>query len=86
MVAFRLSLLGAAGLLSGLTIAQFPPTPEGVTVLESQLDDGVTISYKEVGHLHTVLDPVANEPRPTSVKPQKACEASPAMFISQLEH
>ncbi|KAI4662126.1 uncharacterized protein J4E88_010916 [Alternaria novae-zelandiae] len=47
MVAFRLSLLGAAGLLSGVINAQFPPTPEGVTVLESQLDEGVTISYKE---------------------------------------
>jgi len=50
MVAFRLSLLGAAGFLSGVANAQFPPTPEGVTVLESQLDEGVTISYKEVGH------------------------------------
>lgn len=25
----------------------FPPTPEGVTVLESKFGDGVTISYKE---------------------------------------
>jgi hypothetical protein len=29
--------------------AQFPPTPEGVTVLQSKFGDGVTISYKEVG-------------------------------------
>ena len=28
--------------------AQFPPTPEGVTVLQSKFGDGVTLSYKEV--------------------------------------
>jgi hypothetical protein len=27
---------------------QFPPTPEGLTVVKSQLEEGVTISYKEV--------------------------------------
>jgi hypothetical protein len=48
MVFSKLSWLGAAGLLSGVVNAQFPPTPEGVTVLKSQLDEGVTISYKEV--------------------------------------
>lgn len=31
-----------------LVQAQFPPTPEGVTVLESRFGDGVKISYKEV--------------------------------------
>jgi hypothetical protein len=45
---FSLSWLAAAGLLSGVANAQFPPTPEAVTVLKSQLDEGVTISYKEV--------------------------------------
>ncbi|KIV90011.1 hypothetical protein PV10_07361 [Exophiala mesophila] len=29
------------------TVAQFPPTPENVTVLESKFGDGVSISYKE---------------------------------------
>jgi hypothetical protein len=48
MVLSKFSLLAAAGLLGGVTNAQFPPTPEGVTVLESQLDPGVSISYKEV--------------------------------------
>ena len=48
MVLSKLSLLVAAGLLS--VNAQFPPTPEGVIVLESQLDPGVSISYKEVSH------------------------------------
>lgn len=28
--------------------AQFPPKPEGVTVLESKLVEGARISYKEV--------------------------------------
>jgi hypothetical protein len=49
MAAFGFSLLGAAGLLSGVVNAQFPPKPEGITILESQLDEGVTISYKEAG-------------------------------------
>jgi len=29
-------------------IAQFPPPPEGVKVIESKFGNGVTISYKEV--------------------------------------
>ena len=33
------------------TVAQFPPTPENVTVLESKFGDGVAISYKEVHEL-----------------------------------
>jgi hypothetical protein len=53
MVAFGLSLFGAAGLLAGVVNAQFPPTPEGMTILESQLDEGVRISYKEVHHILT---------------------------------
>lgn len=40
--------LSVAGGLSGLVAAQFPPKPEGVTVLESKLEEGVKISYKEV--------------------------------------
>jgi hypothetical protein len=44
----RLSLLTAYGLLSELASAQFPPTPEGVTVLDSHIEDGIRISYKEV--------------------------------------
>jgi carboxypeptidase C (cathepsin A) len=29
-------------------LAQFPATPQGVTVLESQIEQGIKISYKEV--------------------------------------
>ncbi|KAF4893617.1 Carboxypeptidase S1-like protein B [Colletotrichum fructicola] len=29
------------------SLAQFPPTPEGVTVLKSKFDENITISYKE---------------------------------------
>ncbi|KNG45415.1 carboxypeptidase s1 [Stemphylium lycopersici] len=47
MVLPKLALLGAAGMLTGVVNAQFPPTPEGVTVVESQLEEGVRISYKE---------------------------------------
>ncbi|KAK2766046.1 hypothetical protein FQN54_007561 [Arachnomyces sp. PD_36] len=41
--------LGAAGLAAG----QFPPTPEGQTVLKSKNHEGVTISYKEPGICET---------------------------------
>ncbi|KAI1099278.1 carboxypeptidase S1-like protein B [Jackrogersella minutella] len=40
-------------LLVPLAQAQFPPTPEGVTVLKSKFGDGVTISYKEPGICET---------------------------------
>ena len=42
----RLAIL--FGCLAGGATAQFPPTPEGVTLLKSKFDDRVTISYKEV--------------------------------------
>jgi hypothetical protein len=37
--------------LAGLSYAQFPPTPEGVTEIESKFGDGVRLSWKEVGLL-----------------------------------
>ncbi|KAF2659029.1 alpha/beta-hydrolase [Lophiostoma macrostomum CBS 122681] len=43
----RRSLVVAIGALSGVVRAQFPPTPEGVTTLDSHVEDGVKISYKE---------------------------------------
>ncbi|KAI0865245.1 carboxypeptidase S1 [Xylaria cubensis] len=42
-----------AGLLAPTVVAQFPPTPEGVTTIESKFDNGVTISYKEPGICET---------------------------------
>jgi hypothetical protein len=41
-------LLGTAGVFTGVVNAQFPPKPEGVTVLQSQVEEGVRLSYKEV--------------------------------------
>jgi hypothetical protein len=40
----------AAALLAfaGFGYAQFPPTPEGVTVRDSKFGDGVQLSWKEV--------------------------------------
>ncbi|KAI8630805.1 carboxypeptidase S1 [Xylariaceae sp. FL1651] len=43
----------AAGILAPVAVAQFPPSPEGVTVLESKFGNGVTISYKEPGICET---------------------------------
>ncbi|KAI4861370.1 carboxypeptidase S1-like protein B [Hypoxylon rubiginosum] len=40
-------------ILASTVRAQFPPTPENVTVLESKFGDGVTISYKEPGICET---------------------------------
>lgn len=34
--------------LAGFGYAQFPPTPEGVTVRDSKFGDGVQLSWKEV--------------------------------------
>lgn len=42
-----LTSLVLGGLL-GLATAQFPPEPEGITVLKSKLHENVTISFKEV--------------------------------------
>ncbi|KAI1395449.1 serine carboxypeptidase [Hypoxylon fuscum] len=42
--------------LASFAKAQFPPTPEGVTVLKSKFGDGVTISYKEPGICETTPD------------------------------
>jgi hypothetical protein len=37
--------------LAGISYAQFPPSPEGVTEIESKFGDGVRLSWKEVGLL-----------------------------------
>ncbi|KAI1762779.1 carboxypeptidase S1-like protein B [Hypoxylon sp. FL1150] len=52
---FRVCLRMAIGLavLALPARAQFPPTPENVTVLKSKFGDGVTISYKEPGICET---------------------------------
>ncbi|KAF1988772.1 carboxypeptidase S1-like protein B [Aulographum hederae CBS 113979] len=49
----RVSLLAPLVILPYLVQTQFPKTPEDVTVLQSQLDDGVYISYKEPGLCET---------------------------------
>lgn len=45
MPAFALATLGLAVVVAG---QYFPPTPEGVKVVESRHQEGVRISYKEV--------------------------------------
>ncbi|KAI0139215.1 putative lysosomal protective protein precursor [Pestalotiopsis sp. NC0098] len=47
----RQLVLGAA--LLGLAAAQFPPKPEGITLLKSKFHENVTISYKEPGICET---------------------------------
>jgi len=42
-------------LIFSLAVAQFPPTPENVTVIKSRFDEGITISYKEVCTLGLLL-------------------------------
>jgi hypothetical protein len=44
----KTKLAAAIGALSWAVDAQFPPTPTGVSVLESQIEEGIRISYKEV--------------------------------------
>jgi hypothetical protein len=44
-------------LLCATVIAQFPPSPENVTTIQSRFDDGITISYKEVCTVIVARDP-----------------------------
>jgi hypothetical protein len=76
-------LAAAAGVLSGAVNAQFPPTPTGVSVLESEIENGIRISYKEV-HIPRPgiqITPKSDSRRTIFVKPQKAYAATPATFI-----
>ncbi|KAJ0382564.1 hypothetical protein COL922a_012295 [Colletotrichum nupharicola] len=41
------SVVAVATALIQSSLGQFPPTPEGVTVLKSKFDENITISYKE---------------------------------------
>lgn len=43
-----LSLLAVAASLISPSLAQFPPTPQGLTVLRSKFNENIKISYKEV--------------------------------------
>lgn len=45
---FRVANAASLLALAGFGCAQFPPTPEGVTVLDSKFGDGVKLSWKEV--------------------------------------
>lgn len=47
MLSAQILLLAAWGLSHGYVNAQFPPKPEGVTVLESKIEKGIRITYKE---------------------------------------
>jgi hypothetical protein len=44
----RRFLIAALSVWNGLVQAQFPPPLEGVTVINSHVEDGARISYKEV--------------------------------------
>lgn len=41
-------LLAGASLLGLVNGQYFPPTPQDVTVVQSKLEDGVSISFKQV--------------------------------------
>ncbi|KAF2724976.1 secreted carboxypeptidase-like protein [Polychaeton citri CBS 116435] len=45
--------IAASLLLAGLSAAQFPLKPEGVTVIKSKLHEGVEVTYKEPGLCET---------------------------------
>jgi hypothetical protein len=51
MVRSAVSLLAWAGAaLVGPVVAQFPPSPQNVTIVKSKLNPAVSISYKEVSN------------------------------------
>lgn len=47
--------------LAGLALAQFPPKPEGVTVLRSKFHENVTLSFKEVSPRYRRVCPGVTE-------------------------
>ncbi|KAG7149548.1 Carboxypeptidase S1 B like protein [Verticillium longisporum] len=47
------SVLALAGALIAPVVGQFPPTPEGLTVLKSKFNENITISFKEPGICET---------------------------------
>lgn len=55
MVLCSLPSLGVTLLLTALVHAQFPATPRDVKVVESQLEEGVRISYKEARDFLLIL-------------------------------
>ncbi|CRK12718.1 Carboxypeptidase S1 B like protein [Verticillium longisporum] len=50
---FKSVLAVIAGALIAPVVAQFPPTPEGLTVLKSKFNENITISFKEPGICET---------------------------------
>lgn len=52
---YPFACLVSNALLCAFAVAQFPPTPEDVTTIQSQFDDGITISYKEVWVVNLLL-------------------------------
>lgn len=59
-----LAITAVAGLASVAAAGQdrsyFPPSPEGLTVVESKHQEGVKISYKEVKSLCCLLSVIFN--------------------------
>jgi hypothetical protein len=51
MRVFKVANAAALLALVDFGCAQFPPTPEGVTVRDSKFGDGVQLSWKEVRSL-----------------------------------
>lgn len=77
--------VAAIAALGRVVQAQFPPTPEGITVLQSHVEDGVTISYKEViiGPFRLAGSCLTGMTRMTSARLRKACEVTRAMSTFQ---
>ena len=50
MVLVEFSL--ALSLLTSVSAQYFPAAPKNVTIVKSKLQDGVSVSYKEVNHEH----------------------------------
>jgi len=67
------SIILAAGVAGG-AVCQFPPKPEGVTVLKSRFHENVTISHKEVRGAHPILFPQL-----TSIPQPGICETTPGV-------
>lgn len=72
-----LILLLLLALSPSLNLAQYPPTPSGLTVVHSSVDAAVTISFKEVS-ISTTFSQVNDDLTPIqdrSMQPVTSCES-----------
>lgn len=84
MVSLASFLAVAAGLVGAVVGDYFPPSPEGLTVVESQHHEGVKISYKEVCSIQRRFMLSSDAYSPESAKQRQGSSRIQATCICRL--